>query len=85
MWPDPNTPDCATVRDIVISVYNEGSGTMSQDGIINYNYVDSVLTFMQTRYPPVGTTQQHMQQIPNTACKAGTATPTPVVTVTATP
>lgn len=51
-WPD--STDSATVRDIVISVYNEGAGTMGKYGIINWSYVNDVLTWFHTRYGGVG-------------------------------
>jgi outer membrane biosynthesis protein TonB len=50
--PWPGATDGANVRDIVISVYNEGAGTMSNYGIINWWYVDDVLTFMGDTPPP---------------------------------
>ncbi len=52
LW--PGDKNGVTVRDIVISVYNEGAGTMAQYGIINWNYVSSVLTFYHNRYGGVG-------------------------------
>ena len=48
--PWPNTTDNSTIRDIIISVYNEGAGTMGKYGIINWNYVSSVLNFYHNRY-----------------------------------
>ena len=44
--PWPGATDGANVRDIVISVYNEGAGTMSTYGIINWWYVNDVLLWM---------------------------------------
>ncbi len=40
----PGATDNATLRDIMISAYNEGVGTMANYGIINWWYVQSVLT-----------------------------------------
>lgn len=42
----PGGTDSATVQDIVISVYNEGAGTMSQYGITNWSYVSDVELWM---------------------------------------
>ncbi len=50
----PGATDGATVRDIVISVYNEGAGTMSNYGIINWWYVNDVILWYHTRYGGVG-------------------------------
>jgi len=50
----PGDPNGTTVRDIVISVYNEGAGTMSTYGIINWSYVSSVLNFFHNRYGGTG-------------------------------
>lgn len=49
-WPDGT--DGATVREIVISVYNEGAGTMAAYGIINWGYVSSVEHFMTQNPSP---------------------------------
>jgi hypothetical protein len=46
----PGASDNATIRDIVISVYNEGAGTMSNYGILNWGYVNNVLAFYHNRY-----------------------------------
>lgn len=43
----PGATDGATLRDILISAYNEGAGTMSNYGIINWWYVNSVLNLRQ--------------------------------------
>lgn len=45
--PWPGATDNATVRDIVISAYNEGTGTMANYGIINWSYVTSVTHLWQ--------------------------------------
>lgn len=45
--PWPAATDNATVRDIVISAYNEGIGTMANYGIINWSYVTSVKSLWQ--------------------------------------
>lgn len=45
--PWPGATDGATVQDIVISIYNEGAGTMSQVGITNWWYVNDVKLWMQ--------------------------------------
>jgi hypothetical protein len=51
----PGDKNGVTVRDIVISVYNEGAGTMATKGIINWtNYVQPVLAFYHSRYGGVG-------------------------------
>jgi hypothetical protein len=50
----PGDKNGVTIRDIVISVYNEGAGTMKNYGIINWNYVEDVLTFYHNRYGGVG-------------------------------
>lgn len=42
----PGATDGATMRDIVISAYNEGPGTMAKYGIQNWNYVNSVKAFL---------------------------------------
>ena len=42
----PGATDNATLRDVVISAYNEGPGTMAKYGIQNWNYVHSVLSFL---------------------------------------
>src|SRR5262249_13859841 len=36
----PGDTHGVTVRDIVVSVYNEGAGTMASQGIINWPYVE---------------------------------------------
>ncbi len=46
----PGASDGATIRDIVISVYNEGAGTMGQYGITNWWYVNDVLQWYHTMY-----------------------------------
>ena len=40
----PGATDGATLRDIIVSAYNEGSGTMANYGIINWWYVNSVIS-----------------------------------------
>jgi hypothetical protein len=50
----PGATDGATVRDIVISVYNEGASTMSKYGITNWWYVDDVILWYHTRYGGTG-------------------------------
>ncbi|MBA3824047.1 MAG: lytic transglycosylase domain-containing protein [Ktedonobacterales bacterium] len=51
--PWPGATDGANVRDIVISVYNEGAGTMNTYGIINWWYVNDVLLW-QNQMPWAG-------------------------------
>ncbi len=46
IWPGGG----ASILDIVISVYNEGSGTMGTYGIVNCSYVQNVLLWIYTRY-----------------------------------
>jgi Transglycosylase SLT domain len=41
----PGARDGATVRQIVLSAYNEGPGTMAKYGIQNWHYVNNVITF----------------------------------------
>jgi hypothetical protein len=41
----PGATDNATLRDIIVSAYNEGPGTMASYGIQNWNYVNNVLSF----------------------------------------
>lgn len=43
----PGASDRATLRMIIVSAYNEGVGTMAHYGIINWNYVNNVLSFYQ--------------------------------------
>ncbi len=43
----PGATDNATLRDIIVSAYNEGPGTMASYGIQNWNYVNNVLSFEQ--------------------------------------
>ncbi len=43
----PGATDGATVRQIVISSYNQGVGTTAQYGIQNWNYVNNVMTLRQ--------------------------------------
>jgi hypothetical protein len=52
VWPGDTSS--TTILDIVISVYNEGAGTMSTQGIINWWYVDDVLSYMNASPPPWG-------------------------------
>lgn len=57
IWPgsvDAGNPQGTTVRAIVISVYNEGAGTMANYGIINWSYVSNVLLFYHDRYGGTG-------------------------------
>ena len=57
IWPGSASaanPQGTTVRDIIISVYNEGAGTMANYGIINWSYVSNVLSFYQQRYGGTG-------------------------------
>ena len=50
----PGATDGATIRDIIISIYNEGAGTMGQYGITNWWYVNDVLLWYHTMYGGVG-------------------------------
>ena len=52
VWPD--AADHATVRDIVISLYNEGATTMFHYGILNWWYVHNVLNGYHNSYGGVG-------------------------------
>ncbi len=67
----PGATDGATLRDILVSAYNEGVGTMAQYGILNWQYVNNVLNLRQqfiTASQPVATP---------TASASPTATATP--------
>lgn len=51
VWPGS---DNVTIRDIVVSVYNEGATTMGTYGIINQFYVNIVLQYYHTLYNGIG-------------------------------